>query len=150
MFVPLTSSSHLCKELQKREDKFTNVQGIKSFKCVERGGMMMRELLVKSNPFKPTHCGWEQCWPCSSPMSIPSDKPTTPGRPDDNTESIHTYFVNIFQEEEEAGQGEVGEQSIKILRKPVLRLESQHNIDNCLSIPLSRSSPDVVVAQVEE
>merc|ERR1712030_170524 len=66
VFVPSTPGSLLRKELQKCEDKFTRVQKIKSVKFVERGGTTIRSLLVKSNPFQPTHCGWEQCWPCNS------------------------------------------------------------------------------------
>merc|ERR1712059_218291 len=78
VFVPSTPGSKLRKEVQK----------IKGIKFVERGGTTMRNLLVKSNPFTPTHCGREMCLPCNSPMSIPSDKPTTPGGTDDNMEII--------------------------------------------------------------
>ena len=115
----------------------------------------MRELLVKSYPFIPIHCGRELCWPCSGPMSLPSDKPTIPGRPNKINESIYTYFVHISQEVEEVGQrevgggrGELGEQSTNISRKPVLKLVSQLSLDVCDIA--SRSSPDLVVAQVEE
>ena len=82
IFVPSTPGSKLWKELQVADDKFTKVQGIKSIKFVERGGTALSELLVKSNPFKPVHCGREKCWPCNGPMSTPSDIPTPSGGPD--------------------------------------------------------------------
>ena len=62
-------------KLQLAEDKFSKIQKIKSMKFVEEGGTTIAEVLVKSNPFKLAHCGWEDCWPYTGPMSIPSDKP---------------------------------------------------------------------------
>jgi hypothetical protein len=127
VFVPSTPGSKLWSELQKSENKFTNVQKIKSVKFVERGGTIIRNILVKSNPFLTTHCGWEQCWPCNGPMSIPSEKPTISGGPSDSVENIiHSYVVHNFQEVfQRVGRGEVGKKSVKILKKPVLQLESQ-------------------------
>ena len=69
VFVPSTPGSKLRKVLPVVDGKFTKVQGIKNVKFVERGGTMLTELLVKSNPFKPVHCGREMCWPCNGPVN---------------------------------------------------------------------------------
>ena len=95
-------------------------------------------------------------------MSIPSDKPTTPGRADDimevtgedalGKESVSSHDLSI-QGDEREGEScpEAGSKDylphIEILGKPVLlQLESQlSSVDS-----LSMSSPNVADAQVEE
>ena len=81
-------------------------------KFVERGGTTIRSLLIKSDPFQPTHCGREQCWHCNGPMSIPSDKPTPSGRPSVEEQS---------QRSEEGDSGDSGEQRGKTMGRPGIR-----------------------------
>ena len=61
VFIPCTPGSVLRRALQAADDKFSKIQKIKSMKFVEEGGTAIAEVLVKSNPFKLAHCGWEGC-----------------------------------------------------------------------------------------
>jgi hypothetical protein len=158
VFVPCTPGAKLKRAMQAADDKFTKTQKIKSVKFVEQGGTAIAEMLVKSNPFKLTHCGREGCWPCNGPMSIPSDKPVTQPVVTSNNVPVTSNnvqvssFVHISLEVEEEGQGEVG--SREGGREGASRRDTEeacdvagaaalHTLANCLC----RSSPEEVVAQ---
>ena len=122
------------------------MQKIKSIKFVEEGGTSIAELLVKSNPFKLAHCGREGCWPCTGPMSIPSDRPVVV-----TTNNVQTTssFVHISsQEEEETGQGEVGGREGARRRDPEEARDDAPAVSGT-SYTVCRSSSDVVAARVE-
>ena len=105
------------------------------------------------------NCNNHSC--CNWMRKRRSNQSVNPGEGEDSIVegglSVHT-FVHNFQGEGKgevgAGRGEVGEPGIEILKKPVLlQLESQlSSVDSSTdsNLSLSMSSPDVVVAQVEE
>ena len=83
VFVPATANGTLGRNLQKRDDKFAAMQGLRRVKFVERGGDTLRCILTSSDPFKKRECGREGCWPCKGPI-------VEPGTSGNDNEASHT------------------------------------------------------------
>lgn len=54
-FVPATPGSELQGELQREDNKFSRRQGVKPVRFVEKGGILLRQFLVKYIHFKLGH-----------------------------------------------------------------------------------------------
>ena len=67
MFVPYTPNSELAKELRKVEDMMEALSGMR-IKIVEKAGIQMKQILVKSNPWAGSDCGREGCLPCETKL----------------------------------------------------------------------------------
>ena len=55
IFVPYTPNSELAKELRKVEEVMERLSGMK-MKVVEKAGIQLKRILVKSNPWAGTDC----------------------------------------------------------------------------------------------
>ena len=56
VFIPATKGGLLLRKLQEEENKMGEITGCK-YKLVERRGVLLRELLKKSNPWDTSPCG---------------------------------------------------------------------------------------------
>ena len=65
LFVPVTKGGKLVKELKQREEE-VNKFSKERIKIVEGGGIQMKNLLVKKNPFPITKCDRKKCIICES------------------------------------------------------------------------------------
>merc|ERR1712215_387481 len=61
--VPATKDALLLKNMQGEENKVGEITGWK-YKLVERSGVLLRELLTRSNPFDTNPCGRKNCLAC--------------------------------------------------------------------------------------
>ena len=64
LFVPVTKGGTLAKELQKREEEINRFSKDR-IKIVEDGGVKLKDLLVKKDPFPNPKCG-KRCLVCDS------------------------------------------------------------------------------------
>jgi hypothetical protein len=64
LFVPVTKGSTLAKELQKCEEEI-NIFSKDRIKIVEDGGVKLKDMLVKKDPFPTPKCG-KKCLVCDS------------------------------------------------------------------------------------
>ena len=60
IFVPCTPNSELAKELRKVEDVMETMSGMR-MKIVEKAGIQLKRILVKTNPWAGTDCKREEC-----------------------------------------------------------------------------------------
>ena len=65
MFIPYTPNSELAKELRKVEDMMEAMSGMR-IKIVEKTGVQLKRILVKTNPWAGTDCLREDCLPCQT------------------------------------------------------------------------------------
>ena len=65
IFVPYTHNSILAKELRKVEETMEMLTGTR-IKIVEKAGMQLKQLLVKSNPWAGRDCEREECLVCQT------------------------------------------------------------------------------------
>ena len=65
MYVPYTHNSELAKELRKVEDMMEKMSGMR-VKIVEKAGIQLKSLLVKSDPWAGNNCQREGCLPCKT------------------------------------------------------------------------------------
>ena len=65
LFVPVTKGGTLAKELQKREEEI-NKYTTERIKIIEDGGLKMKDLLVKKDPFPNDKCSKKKCIICES------------------------------------------------------------------------------------
>ena len=63
VFVPATKDALLLKNMQGEENKVGEITGWK-YKLVERSGVLLRELLTRSNPWDTNPCGRKNCLAC--------------------------------------------------------------------------------------
>ena len=63
VFVPATKDALLLKNMQEEENKVGEITGWK-YKLVERSGVLLRELLTRSNPWDTSPCGRKNCLAC--------------------------------------------------------------------------------------
>ena len=62
IFVPYTPNSGLAKELRKVEDMMETMSGMR-MKIVEKAGVQLKRILVKTNPWAGTDCLRDDCLP---------------------------------------------------------------------------------------
>ena len=60
VFVPATKDALLLRNMQEEENKMGEITDWK-YKLVERSGVLLRELLTKSNPWDTSPCGRKKC-----------------------------------------------------------------------------------------
>ena len=65
MFVPYTPNSELAKELRKVEHMMEAMSGMR-IKIVEKSGVQLKRILVKTNPWAGTDCLREDCLLCQT------------------------------------------------------------------------------------
>ena len=65
LFVPVTKGGKLAKELKKREQEI-NKNSHERIKVVEGGGIQMKNILVKKDPFPQEVCERKQCILCKT------------------------------------------------------------------------------------
>ena len=65
LFVPVTKGGKLVKEMKQREEEI-NRFSTERIKIVEGGGVQMKNLMVKKNPFPNTKCEKKKCIICNS------------------------------------------------------------------------------------
>ena len=65
IFVPYTPNSELAKELRKVEENMLALSGMR-LKIVEKAGIQLKNILVKTNPWAGMDCQREGCLPCST------------------------------------------------------------------------------------
>ena len=65
LFVPVTKGGKLAKELKKREQEI-NKNSHERIKIVEGGGIQMKNILVKKNPFPDEICEKKKCVLCNT------------------------------------------------------------------------------------
>jgi hypothetical protein len=65
MFIPYTPNSELAKELRKVEDMMEAMSGMR-IKIVEKTGVQLKRILVKTNPWAGTDGLREDCLPCQT------------------------------------------------------------------------------------
>ena len=63
LFVPPTPNGELAKLIQKREEELNKYSKL-SIKVVEKGGVKLKDLLVKKDPFKKPNCTSKLCPIC--------------------------------------------------------------------------------------
>ena len=74
LFVPPTPGSGLAKAMKKRENDLNLHSGMR-IKIVEKGGVKLKNLVVKNNPFKTEECLNKRCPVCKiTPVTDPTDK----------------------------------------------------------------------------
>ena len=66
MFCPVTPKGELKKELQKVENRFGQIQGIKRIRIEERAGTKISEMLRNKQAWNKVKCEKERCWPCET------------------------------------------------------------------------------------
>jgi hypothetical protein len=65
MFVPYTPNSGLAKELRKVEDMMEIMSGMR-MRIVEKTGVQLKRILVKTNPLAGADCLRDDCLPCQT------------------------------------------------------------------------------------
>ena len=65
LFVPVTRGGKLAKELKKREQEI-NQNSHERIKIIEGGGIQMKNILVKKNPFPEEKCERKKCILCNT------------------------------------------------------------------------------------
>ena len=60
LYVPYTPNSELAKELRKVEEVMEKMSGMR-MKVVEKAGIQLKRILVKTNPWAGTDCQREDC-----------------------------------------------------------------------------------------
>ena len=65
LFVPPTPGGALSKELRKREEEL-NKNNKERIKIVEKGGIKLKDMLIKKDPFKKSKCLEKSCPMCSN------------------------------------------------------------------------------------
>jgi type III secretory pathway component EscV len=63
LYVPYTPNSELAKELRKVEEVMEKMSGMR-MKVVEKAGIQLKRILVKTNPWAGTDCQREDCLVC--------------------------------------------------------------------------------------
>ena len=63
IFIPATKGGWLAAEIKREAENLGKVMGW-SYKVVERGGRMLKELLTKSNLFSKEKCERNDCFAC--------------------------------------------------------------------------------------
>ena len=74
LFVPVTKGGKLAKELKQREEEI-NKYSEERIKIVEGGGVLMKNIMVKKNPFPISKCEKKKCLICDSNVSGKSKIP---------------------------------------------------------------------------
>ena len=74
LFVPMTMGSKLAKEIKIREEEINRFSS-ERIKIVEDGGVKLKDLLVKKDPFPSIKCDKKFCFVCESVMSKNSKIP---------------------------------------------------------------------------
>ena len=64
MFVPHTPNGTLARLLQEEDDQFRRGTDLKKIKMVERGGVTVKDILTKTNPWSEEGCERNDCLPC--------------------------------------------------------------------------------------
>ena len=64
LFVPHTPNGTLARLLQEEDDRFRRGTTIKKIKMVERGGITVKDILSKTNPWSDEGCERSDCLPC--------------------------------------------------------------------------------------
>ena len=64
LFVPYTPRGELAKLLQEEDDKFRRGTCMKKIKVVERGGITIKDILCRTNPWASEGCDRRDCLPC--------------------------------------------------------------------------------------
>ena len=65
VFVPYTANSALAKELRNVEESMETLTGTR-LKIVEKAGIQLKRILVKSNPWAGSDCPREDCLICQT------------------------------------------------------------------------------------
>ena len=65
LFVPFTPNSILAKNLRAVEESMETLSGTK-MKIVEKAGIQLKSILVKTNPWSGLDCRREGCLPCAT------------------------------------------------------------------------------------
>ena len=65
IFVPFTPNSALAKELREVEESMENLTGMR-MKIVEKAGIQLKRILVKSNPWAGSDCNRDECLICQT------------------------------------------------------------------------------------
>ena len=68
LFVPITKGGILAKEVKKRLEEL-NRNSKERFKVVESGGIELKSLLIKKDPFPKSKCDQKKCFICNSEKS---------------------------------------------------------------------------------
>ena len=63
LFIPRTVNGRLATRLRRKEEELQKTLGMK-VKMVERGGDMLRSMLVRNNPWSYQDCERQECIPC--------------------------------------------------------------------------------------
>ena len=63
VFVPATKDALLLKNMQEEENKVGEIAGWK-YKLIESSGVLLKELLTRSNPWDTNPCGRKICLAC--------------------------------------------------------------------------------------
>ena len=68
LFVPCTPGGELAKKIKEVEEKKSGNRTVR-FKVIETGGIAMKSLLQKSDPWAGGKCGKQDCFPCKGEKS---------------------------------------------------------------------------------
>ena len=64
LFVPYTPEGELAKRLQEEDDRFRKGTNLRRIKVVERGGITIKDVLARTNPWVKEGCSRSDCLPC--------------------------------------------------------------------------------------
>ena len=64
IFIPITPKGILKDKLQKWEDSFSNLHKIPRIRFIERGGVKIKDMVCRSNPWENQDCQREDCPIC--------------------------------------------------------------------------------------
>ena len=74
LFVPPTPQGELAKLIQKREEELNRYSEL-SVKVVEKGGVRLKNMLIKKDPFQKSKCSTDLCPIChETEFSVPDEK----------------------------------------------------------------------------
>ena len=66
MFVPCTPGGKLARSLQTEDDVFAKLHHVSRVKFIERGGIKVKDILGRKDPWAPKSCGRQDCMVCLS------------------------------------------------------------------------------------
>ena len=67
LFIPASKGGQLASKLKEEDNKLGEITGWK-FKVIERGGIMLKNLLTRANLFSKEDCGRPDCQACKKAL----------------------------------------------------------------------------------
>ena len=145
LFVPRTIGGGLAKKLREADKAISELTGDK-IKIVERAGVKLRHLLVRSNPWDNQKCQYKQCLVCSNPNNkkfgcdkrnvtyktycLECKSKAEKNDADDKHEQLQTYYGETHLSGRERGAGHIRDYQTKNDTSHMLKHASEAHPDD--------------------